>query len=307
MAVLALVAAAIVAAVGIARVVPAMPAIPQRTATAVSAAPGSQVAVVPTIDASPVPDASSIIAGTPPRLSREDFVAAIRDGSLDGRLVFVDGVMRATAAPCPSLAGRARGCVDLEIPGIGVPVWQGGTATPWPGNPPPGSWIVAVARTDGLVYLGSLRPSQAGPLPITELASGALPGHRGTLFEARGFLVANPADACDTRGAAATPCPASSAFLANDQPQPTGVLASDAGEVVATAPSIPEVDPTAVVTGGTFLVTRLPGHRRALARACALRAGPRGARPRPLSEQDATAQPRGASPSPMLAMCRASR
>ena len=71
---------------------------------------------------SAAPDPSAILADTPPRLSREDLEAAVLDGSLDGRLVFVEGVMRATRVPCEGRAQASRDCVDLEIPGIGVPV-----------------------------------------------------------------------------------------------------------------------------------------------------------------------------------------
>jgi hypothetical protein len=214
---------------------------------------------VPTAGTGPVPDAAAILAGTSPRLSRDDLAAAVRNGTLDGRLVFVDGTIRATATRCESLAQGPAGCMDLEIPGIGVPVWQGEPAIPWQGDPPPGAWIVTVARTGGLVYLGSLLPSRAGPLPITELPAGGLPGPAGTLHEAHGFLVVKPRPACGTGGAGASTCPASSPFLANVEPLPTGALVSDAGDEVVIAASMPEVDPAAVVTAGTFLVTRLPG------------------------------------------------
>jgi len=254
---LAGIVAVIVAAIGIAQVVPqaSMPS-PRSSA----APPGSPVpaATLPSGVATLAPDPSAILAGSPPRLSREDLNAAVLDGSLDGRLVFVGGVMRATRVPCESEDPDSRGCVDLEIPGIGVPVRPGGNSTPWPGEPPLDAWLVTVARDKGLVYLGSLVPSEDGLRTIGGIVEGFGPRGRnwidGTLFEVDGYLVVHPVHDCRTEGSGATPCPAPSPFLAYDDPIADGVLVSEAGDVVELSAAMPGVDPDAVVTAGAFLL-----------------------------------------------------
>jgi hypothetical protein len=238
-----------------------------------STAPASAPSVPPTLDAisspvatsgpvanSPVPghDAAAILAGTTPRLSRDHLVAGVRDGSLEGRLVFVDGVMHSTPAGCIDPAREPLDCVELEIPGLGLPVMPGDSATPWPGDPPPGAWLVTVARGDGLVYLGSLVPWPDGPRGLTGLRMplsrrGGVPPH-GSLFEVDGFLVADPGSSCGIVGPDATQCPAPPPFLAEDQPLADGIRVSDAGEEVVLTGSVPGVDPSAVVTPGPFLV-----------------------------------------------------
>jgi hypothetical protein len=247
-------AAVIVAAVAVAQVAPPEPVAP---APSIPGVPGTSV---PTHGSS----AGAVEIGRvaiPRRLGRAELAAAVRDGTLDGRLVFVDGTLDADPRRCQGLAEGYRGCVDLAIPGLGLPVWAGEVAVPWPGAPPPGAWLVTVARTGGLVYLGSLVPWLDGPRSIGELgrrfAGGGddVPG--GTLYEADGFLVIDPVHACLTRDTAATPCPAPSPFLADARPLDDGILVSDAGAEVRLAGSVPEVDPADVVTAGTFLVAPL--------------------------------------------------
>lgn len=258
--------AVIVAAIGIAQVVPSTPASSPRASTTRSAVPAS-AAASPSGEAPLAPDPSALLAGSPPRLSREALAAAVRDGSLDGRLVFVEGVMRATRVACDGEPEASAGCVDLEIPGIGVPVWPGeitvpvrpGQAdTPWPVEPPPDAWLVTVARAGGLVYLGSLVPSEDGPRTIDGIADGFGPRGRdwlnGTLFEADGYLVVNPAHPCRQTGRSATPCPAPSPFLSYSEPLTNGILVSDAGARVELSAPMPGIDPDAVATAGTFLV-----------------------------------------------------
>ena len=232
-----------------------------------SAAPASAPALPPTPDATsgavatppvPGPDASAILAGTTPRLSRDRLAAGVRDGSLEGRLVFVDGVMRATPARCVDPAREPLDCAELEIPGLGLPVSLGDSATPWPGDPPPGAWLVTIARGGGLEYLGSLVPWRDGPRGLTSIRMllanrGGVPQH-GSLFEVDGFLVANPLRICGIVGPDATQCPAPPPFLAEDEPLADGIRVSDAGEEVVLTGPVPGVDPGVVVTPGPFLV-----------------------------------------------------
>ena len=264
---LALVAitAVIVAAIGIAQVAPPAPTLP-RVSPALPTG-GPTAAALPSSGTSPAPDPSAILADTPPRLSREDLAAAVLDGSLDGRLVFVEGVMRATRVPCEGEPEASLGCVDLEIPGIGVPVRPGEIGvpvrpgeidTPWPGEPPPDAWLVTVARDRGLVYLGSLVPSADGVRTIDGVVEGFGPRGRdwvdGTLFEVDGYLVVNPVHPCRLADAGATPCPAPSPFLSYSAPDADGILVTDDGAVVELSASMPEIDPDAVVTMGRFLL-----------------------------------------------------
>lgn len=206
----------------------------------------------------PSPAPGRVLAGTPPRLSREALAAAVRDGSLDGRLVFVDAAMRVTPAPCEGATRDAGGCVDLEIPGIGVPVRAGEPAIPWRGDPAPGAWLVTVARAGGLVYLGSLVPERDVPDSVGQLTRRLLAAELAepprTLFEVEGWLVVNPVRSCYRRDPDATPCPTSPPYLAADEPLADGILRSERGGTVSLASPVIGVDQTEVVTRGTFLV-----------------------------------------------------
>ncbi len=244
------IAAVIVVAIGIAQVVPPAPTLPRVSPALPTRAPTA--AGTSSTASGAVPDPSAIFADSPPRLSREDLAAAVRDGSLDGRLVFVEGVMRATRVPCEGEPEASPGCVDLEIPGIGVPVRPGEISTPWPGEPPLDAWLVTVARDGGLVYLGSLVPSEDGPRTIQRIVEGFGPRGRnwidGTLFEVDGYLVTNPVSSCVADGPDATPCPVPPPFLAYDDPL------ADGSEAVELLDTMPEIDHDSVVTAGTFLL-----------------------------------------------------
>jgi hypothetical protein len=253
--------AVVAGAVGIAQLAPAPldPAHRFFAPPTVAPPPASVPEAPPASEPAPAPDPSAVIAGTTPRLGREALAAAVSGGQLDGRLVFVDGALDVTPVRCQSLAQGLGGCVDLVIPGLGLPVWQGEAAVPWRADPPPGAWLVTVARAGGLVYLGSLVPRGAAPTSFSAVPVGGTPERHGTLFEVAGYLVRNPIHTCYRPGGSATPCPPPPPFLAEDEPLPEGLLTTDAGVEVGLAASIPEVDPDAIVVSGTFLVQREPG------------------------------------------------
>jgi hypothetical protein len=202
----------------------------------------------------PVPGAF----GTPPRLARDVLRDDVAGGLIDEQLVFVDGVLRVTPVRCQSPAQGSQGCVDLEIPGLGLSVWAGGDAIPWRGDPPPGAWIVTVARAGGLVYLGSLVPQPGNRDAIDGLTrrlfAGLLAAPARTLFEVDGWLVVSPSPTCFRPGVTATPCPPAVPFLASEGPDADGVLRSRLGGPVDLAPAAVEVDHDALVTPGRFLV-----------------------------------------------------
>ena len=248
-------------AVVLAQLQPAPPD-PARISFAVPTLAPSPVAAAteaPATATVPGADPVAVLAGTTPRMARSDLEAAVRDGALDGRIVFIDGTLAVTPVRCQSLAQGYGGCVDLAIPGLGLAVWQGEVAVPWRADPPPGAWLVTVARTGGLVYLGSLVPDAVGSTPISVLAAASIPDAAGTLFESDGFLVRNPLHTCFRPGVAATPCPPPPPFLAEDEPLGGGLLATDAGAVVSIMSPAPEIPADEPVIGGTFLVARHPG------------------------------------------------
>jgi hypothetical protein len=217
-------------------------------------APTAAPAAVPTPTIGPPPDPA------PPRLTPRDLTAAVADGSLDGRLVFIDGTLDVTETDCaPSQDGRGGPCVDLKVPGLGLDVRPEPVAMPWRGEPPPGAWIVTVAKNGRLGYLGSLVPSPVMAGDATEMVVRLLNGDlrsAGSLYQLGGFLVVNPIRPCDRPDASrATPCPLAPPFLAAEAPLADGSLHSNRGGDVALATPVVDVDPAALVTPGLFLLT----------------------------------------------------
>jgi hypothetical protein len=248
---LASLALAVVVAIGLAQggaPAPRQALAPVGTTPHAHASPGA-----PGSSAEAAPDAVSA-ATTSQRLRPAQLAAAVRDGSLEGRLVFVDGALDVTPVHCQSLKEGWRGCVKLVIPGIGVPVWVADALHPWPGAPAPGAWLVTVARTGGLVYLGALAPDRRGPASLADLErrladDEPVDATGGSLFEARGVLVTKVAPPCSGVCQSAPP------YLADD-PADGGPAVPAEGTVVGLATDVPEVDPDAVAVEGTFLVGR---------------------------------------------------
>lgn len=262
MAAIAVIAGVLVIAVGLAQEPgsPSPDASRLPAASPAGASPALSTGAPASVASAPAPTVVEPgVFGTPPRLARDELRDGVVDGVIDDRLVFVDGILLVTPVRCQSPAQGSRGCVDLEIPGIGLPVWAGSDAIPWRGDPPLGAWIVAVARAGGLVYLGSLVPDPSVPDAVDGLSrrlfAGELADPPRTLFEVDGWLVVNPPQPCFRPGVSATPCPPSVPFLAAEEPGPDGVLRSSRGGFVDLAPAVVDVDPSAVVTPGRFLVT----------------------------------------------------
>lgn len=240
---------AIVAAVGLAQAFPAEP----RSTSVVPAV--SPVAREPG-PASPTPFAGRVtpppvVVAAPRRLDRTALTDGVRDGSLDGWLVYADADL---VDPC---AGAAASCTgNPSIAGLALPV-DGAREEMDAGGPPDAA--ILVLRVDGghLAYLGSLIVHLDGSPSLAtlsdELAAGLNPA--STLFDARGWLVLRPPCIAPAPEATCAPVPA---FLADDEPEPDGIVRSDRGEDVAIAPDPWGFTPNDTVRGGPFLV-RLTG------------------------------------------------
>jgi len=205
--------------------------------------------------ASPTPlNATAILDGTPARLHPAALAAAVRDGSLDNRLVFVDGDLRVESVDCDNLATVRLGCIQLTIPGLGLPVRAAEPRLAW--MPVPlDAWLVTVARGRALVYLGSLVPDRQLPSSLRDLEQRLIdgPGHGtkdrrdGTLFETNGTLLTGAPPPCT--GA----CPSERPTLAAPLLVGDGVGTETVVDVPA---NTPDVDLRAQWLGGPFLVTR---------------------------------------------------
>jgi hypothetical protein len=185
-------------------------------------------------------------------------VRAVRQGGLDGWIVVVAGDLEVIELPCDQGPTTWHTCVLLAIQGLDLPVEAGAPSLPWHEDPAPGDWLVTVVEGGRLRYLGSLAASPYEPASLDQLTLHLLARHLDepprTLFAANGWLVANPPHTCHSRGPAAAPCPTPPPFLAGDEPFPDGLPRSARGGSVDLAGSV-GVDPAAVVTEGTFLVT----------------------------------------------------
>ena len=196
---------------------------------------------------------AALLDRTSPRLRPADLAAQIRDGSLENRLVFVDGELSTTPVGCRSLATVRVGCVDLAIPGVGVPVHA---AQPWlvrAPAPPLGAWLVTVVRAGALVYLGSLLPDRAVPASIPELDRKLSDAGRdtspGALFQANGTLVTNIPSPCNNL------CPPPPPYLADGRNWDNPAL-PETGTVVDVVRNAPEIPQDMERFDGTFLLAR---------------------------------------------------
>jgi hypothetical protein len=249
---LAAVALVIAAAVGLAQLpTPAQPKVARPAAPSAAVAVATPIPTpIPTIGPSTGPAEAQTI---PARVRPSDLATALHEGTLDGRLVFVDGSMVSTPTGCRNLADIRTGCISLKVPGLGVAIWAGTTVRPWPGDPPAGAWLVTVVRPGGLAYLGSLLPDHERVAGITaleaKLTAKETNAAAGALFEVDGSLVPLPRQSCPEG------CPGALPFLV-DKLATVGELLSSSGTTVVVDPGTPEVDRNAVVVQGTFLVGR---------------------------------------------------
>jgi hypothetical protein len=225
------------------------------------AAPVGPAVVLPTSDASIV--APSIAESTkapllasPPRLRTEELVAGVRNGSLDGRLVYADATLRAWCHP-----ERLDDCdlPHVAVDGLPLDVVASTSARGAIGGIPDDAVLVLAVRDGRLVYLGSLVVHADGSPSLGELDSGA--GERAglvrpSLEDASGWLVIKPA--CISTTPSASPSCDRPPFIADDEPLEGGILRSDRGQTVVLSPSVWGVDPAVdTVSAGPFLVQHM--------------------------------------------------
>jgi hypothetical protein len=225
-------------------------------------APATTATVVASVAPTAGP-AADVLHATSVRVSAAALAAGVHDGSLDGRLVFVDGTLSAAPVDCRNLAAVRRGCHDLEIAGVGVPVHAADPSVVSRPGPPLGAWLVTVVRADGLVYLGSLVPRRDVPASIAELerqlADQAKPA--GSLFQANGTLVTNIPSPCNNL------CPPPPPYLADEASWDNPAL-PETGTVVDVVRDAPEIPLDTERFDGTFLLapTKDGGRWRVVAR-----------------------------------------
>ncbi len=197
-------------------------------------------------------DPATLADATPPRLRAVDLATQIRDGTLDGRLVFVDGELAVTPVGCTSLATVRRACAELAIPGVGVAVEPAEPSVAL-APAPLGTWLVTVVRAGTLVYLGSLVPDRDVPTSVPaldrQLATAPDDRPQGSLFQANGTLVTNIPSPCNNL------CPPPPPYLADGRNWANPAL-PETGTVVDVARNAAEIPADTERFDGTFLLAR---------------------------------------------------
>ena len=198
------------------------------------------------------------------RLSAARLVLGIADGSLDGRLVLIDGSLRLVPQPCPSPT-TAASCALPSIIGLeGVPVaWDreilvSVTAASGDGTVPGlvrAGTLVATPHDRGLVLLGYLAGDVERPLPFADLVSQFLYSRADplALHPVSGWLIVDATRGC-LRTPDASPCPALPPRITDLEPTAEGFNRSGTEVEVAVSNPASGIDPRQVVTPGPFLV-----------------------------------------------------
>jgi hypothetical protein len=233
------VAAALLGAVVLGQLFPAGSADPGRAsplAAVSSTGPGpsaQETMVAPSIDA--------LALRAPPRLTASALAGGVRDGTLDGFLLYADATL-VDACEAPGPACR------LAVQGLGLEVVPGAPAA---GSRPPvpdRAVLVLAVRGGILEYLGSLivDPDGSPSLSSLPVPPVAVPGQ--TLFDAAGWLVRDPAcvagDPETPEAVTALPPAPACASLSDDPPRPHDAPPSDRGRAVALAPDPWGVEPS---------------------------------------------------------------
>lgn len=237
---------------------------PERAPGASAGASAGATAAAPTGSAGPSASGLPEVAG---EISGAQLRPAIADGSLDGRIMLVEGQLQSVAWPCP--IGTAEPCTRLFIPGLdGIAVtWDGaqrvtndpGGSAPGPGaaTPAPAAGtLVVVPREGHLELLGRLTGDLEHPDTLSDLMyQRRLIGVSDPLALASvaGWLVIGGIHSCPALGPGATPCPGPGPLLTDKEPFPEGLMTSDVQAQVAISSSPVGIEAGQVVTPGPFL------------------------------------------------------
>ena len=218
---------------------------------------GRVAGVVPQVPATgPVSSASSAPPALDgPTLTADELRAAIADGSLDGRVIVVDGRLESMQIPCPAPGA----CNLLVLHGLdGILVTD--DRRPVGAEPPPDRGrLLLVPGGGGLRLLGAAPASLGHPLTVKEAATGISLDPRAVPLEAvSGWIVSRGPVFCPYETEGATPCTASWPWLTDDEPGPGGSLTSDVGVPVRVADPLAGGPLVVPVARGPFLVRRLP-------------------------------------------------
>lgn len=205
--------------------------------------------------ASPTAATSTPPAVTPRTMTAAALQSALADGSLDGRLVLVQGRLRVVAVPCPYPVPP--GCFGITVPELeGVSMTWDVPLTRQVVETMQGT-LAFVVRGSALGFEGRVARDPAQPLTLQELIDRAGLLTAAAQFELTsvgGWLVVGGIHSCPALGPGATPCPGPPPGLTDKQPFPEGMMASDLVVPVAVGASVPGVQPGRIVTPGPFLV-----------------------------------------------------
>lgn len=239
--------------------------------TAASSGP-SLVAVVPggtsTSGASPatVAPASPAVSALPrlPIMTAAQLVAALADGSLDGRLVLVAGRLKVLALPCPYPVPPD--CFGITVSGLDnvSMTWDGKLSRD--GAAAMQGGLAFVVRGSTLVFAGRVTSNLSEPLELLQLVdlpvSDTAPDPFA-LTPVGGWLVVGGIHSCPAMRPGASPCSGPGPRLTDVQPGADGIINSDLQVPVDLAASVPGVRAGSIVTPGPFLVRteQAPGCR----------------------------------------------
>ena len=182
-------------------------------------------------------------------LSPDELNSRLADGSLDGRIVVIEGELTGMFEPCPSVYG----CFALVLPGGSVVSIDADPTTsaelerrlPGPGE------LVFAASHGVLNYLGPEPADVDHPISVAQLMTFP---QTPDLMLVSGWLVTAGPMFCALIEPGGTPCPSAAPWLTDDHPARDGALASGQGIAVSLLETPVPVEPDTLVTEGPFLV-----------------------------------------------------
>jgi hypothetical protein len=178
--------------------------------------------------------------------------AALADGSLDGRLVLVEGKLQVVPMPCPSPAGP--GCFGITVPGLdGVSMTWDVPLTQQDVTSMQGTLTFVVDRST-LGFIGHVDGDVTRPISPLALATTTTDHGSYGLVAVSGWLLVNGIHSCPMLGVGATPCPGPGPVLTDSEPTAEGMATSDVQVQVTIASPALHVHPAATRTPGPFLL-----------------------------------------------------